>query len=353
MGGQVSTPDKKRPLPPASESSDEGFEETKDAAAAAVEKVKVPLSSEATVVAARRAFLEGNQMFRESKFSAAQQCYETALRILREHFVTPEQVRNALALLLAHVLVSFHAQQLQLRTCRAGAHGAATALTNLGVLEFSAGRYDEAKVLLTEALALRQQEGLSAASVAAHVTAPANLCVGMDALEGLDSLAIELSRNRVFWQAPVQHQVRELPLSLFSPSRMYNSTPISASYVPPPLPLARQAMATRLQTHSHVDAVTADAMNNLAVRVSTARITAHHTRHVLTLLTLPPHVAVPVCSVTHNQACLEVLGQVQYAPPLTRQPPTLSTVSRPWPLGRSLPLLLVRRGAGARGAAAA
>jgi tetratricopeptide (TPR) repeat protein len=231
MGGQVSTPDKKRPLPPASESSDEGFEETKDAAAA-VEKVKVPLSSEATVVAARRAFLEGNQMFRESKFSAAQQCYETALRILREHFVTPEQVRDALALLLAHIFMSFHAQQLlQLRTCRAGAHGAATALTNLGVLEFSVGRYDEAKRLLTEALALRQQEGLSAASVAAHVTAPANLCVGMDALEGLDSLAIELSRNRVFWQAPVQHQVRELPLS-----RAYNTYCIAASCVPPPPP---------------------------------------------------------------------------------------------------------------------
>jgi len=107
MGGQVSTPEKKRPLPPASESTDEGFEETKDAAAAvaAVEKVKVPLSSEATVVAARRAFLEGNQMFRESKFSAAQQCYETALRILREHFVTPEQVRDALALLLAHIFL--------------------------------------------------------------------------------------------------------------------------------------------------------------------------------------------------------------------------------------------------------
>jgi len=241
-----------------------------------VEKVKVPLSSEATVVAARRAFLEGNQMFRESKFSAAQQCYETALRILREHFVTSEQVQNALALLLAHIFVTFHAQQqLQLRTCRAGAHGAATALTNLGVLEFSAGRYDEAKRLLTEALALRQQEGLSAASVAAHVTAPANLCVGMDALEGLDSLAIELSRNRVFWQAPVQHQVRELPLSLLSPTRVYNTYRcLMCAAAAPPAP---QAMATRLQTHSHVDAVTADAMNNLAVRVPTARITAHTT----------------------------------------------------------------------------
>ena len=42
-------------------------------------------------------------------------------------------------------------------------------------------------------------------------------------------------------------------------------------------PPAPQAMATRLQTHSHVDAVTADAMNNLAVRVPTARITAHTT----------------------------------------------------------------------------
>jgi hypothetical protein len=172
--------------------------------------------------------------------------------------------------------LTFNARHLlQLRTCRAGAHGAATALTNLGVLEFSAGRYDEAKRLLTEALALRQQEGLSAASVAAHVTAPANLCVGMDALEGLDSLAIELSRNRVFWQAPVQHQVRELPLSLLSPTRVYNTYRcLMCAAAAPPAP---QAMATRLQTHSHVDAVTADAMNNLAVRVPTARITAHTT----------------------------------------------------------------------------
>jgi hypothetical protein len=86
----------------------------------------------------------------------------------------------------------------------------------------------------------------------------------MDALEGLDSLAIELSRNRVFWQAPVQHQVRELPLSLLSPTRVYNTYRrlICAASAPP----APQAMATRLQTHSHVDAVTADAMNNLAVR---------------------------------------------------------------------------------------
>lgn len=95
----------------------------------------------------------------------------------------------------------------QLRACRAGANGAATALTNIGVLEFSAGRYEEAKCLLTEALSLRQHEGLTAASVAASATAPTNLCAGMDALEGLDSLAIDLSRNRVFWQAPAQHQV--------------------------------------------------------------------------------------------------------------------------------------------------
>ena len=100
MGAEVSS-SKKRPLQSAalsvgSASTDEGFEESKDAYAPDKEGgvSSPPMSPQATVAASRTAFLEGNRLFRESKFDSAQQRYEEALRVLREHFVTSEQVRQ-------------------------------------------------------------------------------------------------------------------------------------------------------------------------------------------------------------------------------------------------------------------
>jgi tetratricopeptide (TPR) repeat protein len=144
---------------------------------------------------ARKSFLEGNKLFREAQFDEAKQRYEQALRILREQLSTESEM-----------LVP-HAQHVQ-----------AAALSNIGILEFSSGRYTEAKDLLSEALALRQQEGHGAFGCAA------------DPMDGLESLAIDLSRNRMFWQAPVTNH----------------------------------RLAAALKSHSSVDGVTADSLNNLA-----------------------------------------------------------------------------------------
>ena len=141
---------------------------------------------------ARKSFLEGNKLFREARFDEAKLCYEEALRVLREQ-LSPET-----GMMMPRVQ--------------------AAALSNIGILEFSAGRYAEAKDLLSEALALRQQEGHGAFGCAA------------DPMDGLESLAIDLSRNRMFWQAPVTNH----------------------------------RLAAALKSHSNVDGVTADSLNNLA-----------------------------------------------------------------------------------------
>lgn len=178
---------------------EEGFAETKDPAERMISSpIRMKPSTKMTpqqvvehaVDEARRSFLEGNKLFREAHFDEAKLQYEQALRILRE----------------------------QLETETVMPHVQAAALSNIGILEFSAGRYAEAKDLLSEALTLRQQEGHGAFGCTA------------DPMDGLESLAIDLSRNRMFWQAPVTNH----------------------------------RLAAALKSHSSVDGVTADSLNNLA-----------------------------------------------------------------------------------------
>lgn len=107
-------------------------EETKDSTGALREKPQPrtdSLRTENAVNESRRLFLEGNRLFREGRFDAAKSYYEHALLVLRDQ-------------LTEHPA------------------SAALALSNIGILEFSEGRYNQAKELLREALELRQKVGI-------------------------------------------------------------------------------------------------------------------------------------------------------------------------------------------------
>ena len=84
------------------------------------------LRTENAVNESRKLFLEGNRLFREGRFDAAKSYYEHALLVLRDQ-LTDHPASEAMA------------------------------LSNLGIVEFSEGRYNQAKALLREALDLRQR----------------------------------------------------------------------------------------------------------------------------------------------------------------------------------------------------
>jgi len=84
------------------------------------------LRAENAVNESRKLFLDGNRLFREGRFDSAKSYYEHALLVLRDQLTDHPA-------------------------------SAALALSNIGILEFSAGRYTQAKELLREALDLRQR----------------------------------------------------------------------------------------------------------------------------------------------------------------------------------------------------
>ena len=109
--------------------SNKDEEETKDSTGGLREKPQPQtdsLRTENAVNESRRLFLDGNRLFREGRFDAAKSYYEHALLVLRDQ-------------LTEHPAT------------------AALALSNIGILEFSEGRFNQAKELLREALELRQK----------------------------------------------------------------------------------------------------------------------------------------------------------------------------------------------------
>ena len=110
--------------------SNKDDEETKDSIGGICEKPQPQrsesLRTENAVNESRKLFLEGNRLFREGRFDAAKSYYEHALLVLRDQ-------------LTEHPA------------------SAALALSNIGIIEFSEGRYNQARELLREALDLRQR----------------------------------------------------------------------------------------------------------------------------------------------------------------------------------------------------
>jgi len=101
-------------------------------------------------------------------------------------------------------------------------------LSNIGLIEFAEGRYNEAKALLTEAVAMRKKDGhKKKLKEGGEGGSPS-----INLMDGLESLSIELSQDHMmFWKSPTMEQKR---------------------------------LAASLKEHGSVDVVTADSLNNLA-----------------------------------------------------------------------------------------
>ena len=108
-------------------------EETKDSSNFPLREKPQPRTdskrTENAVNESRKLFLEGNRLFREGRFDSAKSYYEHALLVLRDQLTDHPA-------------------------------SAALAMSNIGILEFSAGRYNQAKQLLKDALELRQRVGI-------------------------------------------------------------------------------------------------------------------------------------------------------------------------------------------------
>jgi soluble cytochrome b562 len=101
-------------------------------------------------------------MFRESKYDVARNRYSLALSLLRGGYVDDT----------THI---------------------ATILNNLGIMEYAEGRYNEAKVLHEEALAIRKQKSLSSATKSKSVSQDDE---DFDTnQEGLESLVLKMKKH--------------------------------------------------------------------------------------------------------------------------------------------------------------
>jgi len=118
---------------------------------------------------ARKAFVEGNALFREGRYDLAKAEYAGALQILKDN-EDPSVLH------------------------------AATALSNMGILEFADGRYSEAKRLLEEALSLRRGWSLQNQSIRNNI-------------DGMEAISFNLTRDSLFWKAPEEQKILAQELS--------------------------------------------------------------------------------------------------------------------------------------------
>ena len=138
---------------------------------------------------AKDAFLEGNRLFRESQFDLAKMEYTNALNTLRAKGAPDESIPKA------------------------------AALSNIAILEFADGRYDEAKKLLEEALAIRRSWFVS--------KRPDEIAPGYASME---MVSVALSKDNKFCRTPNEQKI----------------------------------LGSELKEHGALDSVIADTMNNLA-----------------------------------------------------------------------------------------